>query len=532
VEQKEKNSEQDVINVWDVFPSSEIHAYTDGLTDKEKESYLSYCYNKHYYWLFFLPLPRHSRILVIDDSPGLASLLLVFMGHNVVSVRENKKSRFFSKQEMYEKNGGTYQEKFSDIATILKSNEAKYDVIIINDLLQISDLVSGKGKDIANIFEKLTAISKEEALLWIGGKNPNCYRDIFRGKGNKQRDNKIWSILESTLLRKGAKIKELHELSPSYSMPEKVEFLLPKREKTNEKPSGVRDLIRTLLPQSVRKKFLSPAYGILFAFSDKYGATSFVEELVIELLGSDGILKKIYLGNPDTLILKLANREQNIIARIPFTKEANNRCIRSQQTLEELGWFKYDDVRLVPSAEGKLVLNGLHIYTESAILGESIGDVSCRDVQHIDNAIDIITRLHLATVANTIVSEEVYNELIGTLIRKLKKNLHPSFAERIQWLAAYFKQSFLNKSIPLVFNHGDYKLENILVKKEDCSLVGVIDWDLSVENGMPLVDIIHLLAYEKHAESNLPIDEVIMGHWVPGQQSLEKKDCILVDQYM
>jgi thiamine kinase-like enzyme len=271
---------------------------------------------------------------------------------------------------------------------------------------------------------------------------------------------------------------------------------------------------------------------MLFKFGQNQGYLSFVEELKKELLGSDGILEKIYLGNPDTLILKFVSGKRNVIARIPFTQEANNRCIRSQQTLEELGWFKYDGVRLAPSAKGKLILNGLHIYIESAILGESIGDVSCRDVQYIDSAIDIITRLHLATVSNTIINDEVYSELIGALIRKLEKNLHPSFAERIQWIATYFEQSFLNKSIPLVFNHGDYKLENILVKEEDCSLAGVIDWDLSVEKGMPLVDIIHLLAYEKHDESNLPIDEVIMGHWVPGQQSLEKKDCILVDQYM
>ena len=532
MEQTEKNNEQSIINVWDVFPNSEFHTHINGLTDKEKEYVLGHCYNKHYYWLLFLPLPRHAHILVVDDSPGLVSMLLVFMGYNVVAVRKNKKTRIILKQEICEARGGSYLEKFGDITIILEGNEKKYDAIIINDLLHITSQASGESIDIADVIEILPTIGKDEAILWIGGNNPNYFRNIIRERGSKRKDNKIWSLLESSLLRKGAKIKELHELSPCYSMPEKVDFLLPKRGKLNKKLSGTREIIRALLPKSTRKKFLSPAYGVLFTFGKNDGEISFVEKLEKELLGSDGILEKIYLGNPDTLILKLVNRKQNVIARVPFTKEAKDRCNRSQKALESLDWLEYNGMRLTPSAEKELVLNGLHVYTESAILGEPIGSVSCRGIQYIENAIEIITGLHHTTVSNTIISEGVYNELIGTLIEKLEKNLHPSFSERIQWLPAYFKQSFLNKSIPLVFNHGDYKLENILVKKEDCSLVGVIDWDLSVENGMPLVDIIHLLAYEKHVESNQPIDEVIMKYWVPGQQSLEQKECNLVDQYM
>jgi len=536
VKEKEKNNEGEIINVWDVFPNGEFYSYIETLTENDKENYLDYFYTKHYYWLFFLPLPRHAHILVIDDSPGLVSMLLMFMGHNVVAVSKNKESRNFWSQEVCDAKGGSYLEKSGDITTILEQNESRYDAIIVNNLLHIAGIASGDSKDIADIIRRITTVKREEGLLWVGGNNPKYFRNLFKGKESNRINKKIWSIIESTLFRNGSRIQEFHELKPSYSAPEEVAILISRklknREKLKKKPSGIKEISRRLIPQSVINKYLSPAYGALFIFDEKHRYVSFIEELEMELLGSDGIIEKIYLGNPDTLILKLVNREQNVIARIPFTQEAKDRCKRSQMALESLDWLMHDGVRLTPTAEKKLVLNGLHVYTESAIFGEPIDGASCRGIQFIDKAIEIITSLHLATASNTIISEEIYNELIGALIGNLEKNLHPSFAGKIRWLSAYFKQSFLNKSIPLVFSHGDYKLENILVKREDCSLVGVIDWDLSVENGMPLVDIIHLLAYEKHVESNQPIDEVITKQWVAGQHSLEKKDCILVDQYM
>lgn len=528
MEEPEKNNDPGIHNVWDIFSRNKFHAYLDGLTYAEQNYFLNICYNKHYYWIFFLPLPKHAHILVLEESPGLVSMLLLFMGHNVVAVNNNNEKYEFWDKEKFTANE-SYVEKNCDISLVLEDNSAKYDAIIINDLVRINCFANNKNKKISDMLGDLTAALNTDGALWIGGDNPNYFKNYYNKENSKHGDKITWPLVLSELVRIGLKLAEFHELKPYYNAPEKVTFLTPNKKK---KAGGIKEHIKNSLPKRIREKYFSPAYGALFSLNYESAHSSFIKKLGNKLLGSNCSLESIYLGNPDTIILKFVNCERSLIARVPFTLEAKLRCDRSQKALESLSWFMYDKVKLTPVAEKKLKLDGMHVYIESAIFGEAIGSPACRGKNYINNATEMVTVLHLESQNNTVIGEEVFDGLIGTLIGKLASNLPPSYAEKIKWLSEYFRNSFLNKSIPLVFNHGDYKLENILVQNGDCSIIGVIDWDLSVENGMPFIDLIHLLAYEKCDKGSQSIDEIIMKKWVPGKQCLEKDDRILVDQYL
>ena len=53
------------------------------------------------------------------------------------------------------------------------------------------------------------------------------------------------------------------------------------------------------------------------------------------------------------------------------------------------------------------------------------------------------------------------------------------------------------RELPLVFMHGDFKLENVIFDEDDGRLRGVIDWELAQHPGPPLLDLLYLLFYDR-----------------------------------
>ncbi|RMH37855.1 MAG: hypothetical protein D6690_01650 [Nitrospirae bacterium] len=67
------------------------------------------------------------------------------------------------------------------------------------------------------------------------------------------------------------------------------------------------------------------------------------------------------------------------------------------------------------------------------------------------------------------------------------------------------KSKLLNQTIPLVPVHGDFWLNNVLWDEKDDRIRGILDWDESMDQGLPLLDVFHLLywrtssLYELHS---------------------------------
>lgn len=51
--------------------------------------------------------------------------------------------------------------------------------------------------------------------------------------------------------------------------------------------------------------------------------------------------------------------------------------------------------------------------------------------------------------------------------------------------------------VPLVCMHGDFKIENVMYDQGDGALTGVIDWELSMPKGLPLLDLLYLLGFNR-----------------------------------
>jgi hypothetical protein len=48
-----------------------------------------------------------------------------------------------------------------------------------------------------------------------------------------------------------------------------------------------------------------------------------------------------------------------------------------------------------------------------------------------------------------------------------------------------------------VWSHGDFKLENLVFDRSSRKVQAVIDWELAADTGLPMVDLLYLLAYRE-----------------------------------
>ncbi len=69
----------------------------------------------------------------------------------------------------------------------------------------------------------------------------------------------------------------------------------------------------------------------------------------------------------------------------------------------------------------------------------------------------------------------------------------------------------LDSGLPVVFHHGDYGPQNILVNPDTGILGGVIDWDLAEEFGFPLIDLSHLLVCCRWKAGGISLPEAILS---------------------
>ncbi|HVX67332.1 MAG TPA: phosphotransferase, partial [Bryobacteraceae bacterium] len=70
----------------------------------------------------------------------------------------------------------------------------------------------------------------------------------------------------------------------------------------------------------------------------------------------------------------------------------------------------------------------------------------------------------------------------------------PEWKAGFDRLALLLIEALRGSGLPLVFSHGDYSIDNVLMSGRPPRVTGVIDWDLAAQNGLPLLDFLYFLA--------------------------------------
>ena len=123
------------------------------------------------------------------------------------------------------------------------------------------------------------------------------------------------------------------------------------------------------------------------------------------------------------------------------------------------------------------------------------------------NAGKFLSDFHVATIERNSGPSPICVKQIATHFQQAIDR-YPTFTAEFQNLLALTKSRTAGIAWHTVWQHGDYKLENVILNPRTKTVVGVIDWELSSKQGLPFIDLLYLIAYNRSIRQSMRISDV------------------------
>ncbi|MED5622029.1 phosphotransferase family protein [Ideonella sp. BN130291] len=165
---------------------------------------------------------------------------------------------------------------------------------------------------------------------------------------------------------------------------------------------------------------------------------------------------------------------------------------------------------LVPRLLDRFNVDGARCFVMERIPGVTL-DQDVPPLERVSEAAhEFLLLLHRETAVQTAMDEAGFDRLALPVLRAAQER-NPEFSSLIgAWLAP-LRQALKEHTLPAVYQHGDFKVENVIYEPTSCRLLSVIDWEHARRPGLPLLDLLYLLAYNR----------VIRGaHWTEAIDAL------------
>ena len=467
-------------------------------------------------WRYILPgLPSPASVLCLDARYGTTAAALAETGAAVTVIHPCPVTvRIIRHRLAALKVSNVTVLHVAPKTTHLPFEDARFDAFVHHDVA--GTLVTNPATAVSH-FVTLTAtllneafrLVKPDGFAYFGTKNRHGYTEwrkrLLRRTAQEPPTISPTPMRHAKWLIRRAGFQDIR-IHPYLVEQERVSEILP--------PSGYRSVKNSLLAGErlkqvflgkIGSRFLAPAYGLVCAKGRPRAALikSFADDLVAQ-----GIMAapadhqacfQRYFPIPGKVFVtlgKAVDRDENIIIVIPK--------ISRVQTWRRKEIAIVNEVRtLSPYLAAKLPRQ----YTESSCRGETYfalseipGITIDRRVPRLDqlthNAVEFLIRFNQITARTTALSPEAYSGLMAPLIRQVAE-IYPETRERMDRIELHLRAAVTGKSIVRVWLHGDYKLENLIFDRDTLEITGIIDWEQSRREGLPWLDLLYLLAYNR-----------------------------------
>ena len=182
-----------------------------------------------------------------------------------------------------------------------------------------------------------------------------------------------------------------------------------------------------------------------------------------------------------------------VFARAP---EAIARRQREFELLARLARLPAQISRQIPRPEYADEVAGARLF----VLQEFSGVTLDAPVEGLETATregaEFLARLHRATARRVRVAAADFEAVCGPMF-EAARDRYPALAQALARARGALAAGLAGLEIPLVWLHGDFKVENLVVDARSSRLCGVIDWELSEPEGLPMLDLWYLLLYNR-----------------------------------
>jgi aminoglycoside phosphotransferase (APT) family kinase protein len=210
----------------------------------------------------------------------------------------------------------------------------------------------------------------------------------------------------------------------------------------------------------------------------------------------DGQDPRLVLGSFDVYVVVA----ESSIVRIPFTAPASDRCATNLRSLENL--TRYRLPLEVPRSLGRGTSDGVTWFAETRVRGQSVDPLRLsmhRRQALARSAVDTLEKFQVATRSSLPMTELHFARLFREPASRVGAVARRETAERLQACLEVAWRRLGNRPFTAVVTHGDFKCGNI-VWAPGGAVAGLIDWDMATTEGLPLVDHLTYLAWDRVQE--------------------------------
>jgi hypothetical protein len=110
----------------------------------------------------------------------------------------------------------------------------------------------------------------------------------------------------------------------------------------------------------------------------------------------------------------------------------------------------------------------------------------------LDGSATAIDVLHGATGRPAVVDENLLERWVGGPVETLRTVRPSRGPDALSRLTGELRSALVGQPCSVSWCHGDYWVGNILLDGGEC-IAGIVDWDAARPDGLPLVDLVHLI---------------------------------------
>ena len=144
-------------------------------------------------------------------------------------------------------------------------------------------------------------------------------------------------------------------------------------------------------------------------------------------------------------------------------------------------------------------------------------------------AAEFLLRLHLATRIPTSLTAVSVDDMFGGAFETARSR-YPALVAELDRLEEVLTSALVGADLPIVWMHGDFKVENIVTDERSHRLLGVIDWEHSEPEGLPLLDLWYLLLYNRQIERR--VDFLTVVHDLLPPRKFDGEEAAMCAEYI
>jgi SAM-dependent methyltransferase len=468
-------------------------------------------------WTFLLPnLPADAAVLCFDARFGTTAIAISEWAGEVTVVHPCKTTVDIIEYRLRQ-SGITNVRVLhaSPESDSLPFDDAQFDAVIHHDVTGFlprnppsANWAFATASPHATV--EVGRVLRDGGFLYYGVRNPlgySAWKNLLRGRWRDfftppATGYRLQSIRRA-LSRSGFKSINTH---PYLLTQEHVCEVLPEDGYKSSKNSLLfRETLKELLLGRFGARILAPAYGFIaskgtrpLTVIDKLAGV-LIENRLLAANARSQVNFLRYIVLPGKAFITLGQRLRspgNIVAVLPRYPRFIDGRRKELTIVDDLKSAAPQVGRLLPAEYKELSLSGRPIFAMSEIQGITVDRAMPAVTALTRNALDFLVGFHKSTSRSICVDENSYARLFGVIIDQARAG-YPGLSPNIDRLDGLIRKAVLGETIITCWLHGDFKLENLIFDSSSLSITGVIDWEHSRKEGLPWLDFLYLIAYNR-----------------------------------